>query len=57
MQKHLHVPKQLYNYWFKPNVGMVKMDFNHYVLNPRTFRTWDLKKILFTLMVYSDCQI
>lgn len=32
------------NYWFKPNVGMVKMDFNHYVLNPRTFRTWNLKK-------------
>jgi hypothetical protein len=32
------------NYWFKPNVGMVKISYNHYVLNPRTFRIWNLKK-------------
>ena len=32
------------NYWFKPNIGMVKTSYNHYVLNPRTFQTWSLKK-------------
>jgi hypothetical protein len=32
------------NYWFKPNLGMVKIIYNHYALNPRTFQTWILKK-------------
>ena len=32
------------NYWFKPNVGMVKISLNDYDLNPRTFRTWELKR-------------
>lgn len=32
------------NYWFKQNVGMIKINLSHYDLNPRTFRTWSLKK-------------
>lgn len=32
------------NYWFKQNVGFIKMDFKHYMLNPRTYQTWTLKK-------------
>ncbi len=32
------------NYWFKQNVGFIKMDFNHYILNPRNYQTWTLMK-------------
>ena len=32
------------NEWFKSNVGIVKKYYNEYDLNPRTFRTWNLKK-------------
>lgn len=43
---HFLAPNTEYidNYWFKPNIGMIKMDFNHYALNPRTFQIWNLKK-------------
>ena len=32
------------NYWFQPNVGMVQMVYNHYVLSPKTYQTWKLTR-------------
>ena len=31
------------NYWFKPQVGMVRIYTNHYNLGPLMYRTWQLK--------------
>jgi hypothetical protein len=32
------------NYWFQPNVGMVQISYNRYVLNPRNYQTWKLAR-------------
>jgi hypothetical protein len=32
------------NYLFKPYIGMIKIEFNHYALNPKTFQIWNLNK-------------
>ena len=31
------------NYWFKPEIGMVKIYLNHYNLGPLIYSTWQLK--------------
>ena len=43
---HYMGPNLEYNdtYWFKPNIGMLKIYYNHYNLASRTMQLWQLKK-------------